>query len=199
MVMSNDVNMENLWNKQEFEIPDINELFKKAQKFKKRNLIKLIITNILLFLTIVFILSIWHYFKPEMLLTKVGMILVILAMAFYLFAYNQMIPTLVNIDYKTNSRQYLQQLLKLKKKQSFMQKIISNIYFALFLLGLSLYLVEYTLRMTFIWAIVTYSITILWITILWLCFIPMTMKKQQTKITELIYKLEKFNQQLTEG
>jgi hypothetical protein len=198
MVMSNEVNMENLWNKQEFEIPDINELFKKAQKFKKSNLIKLIITNILLLLTIVFILSIWHYYKPEMLSTKVGIIMVILAMAIYLFAYNQMITTLVNIDYKTNSRQYLQQLLKLKKKQSFMQKIISNIYFVLFLTGLSLYLVEYTQRMTFICAIVTYSVTILWITILWLCFIPVSMKKQQTKITELIGKLEKFNQQLTE-
>jgi hypothetical protein len=196
--MSNDVNMENLWNKQEFEIPDINELFKKAQKLKKRNLIKLIITNILLFLTICFTIFIWCYYQPEMLSTKIGIILVILAIVIYLFANNQMIPTLVNIDYKTNSTQYLQQLLKLKKKQSFMQKIISNIYFVLFLTGLSLYLIEYTQRMTFIWAIVTHSITILWISILWLRFIPVTMKKQQTKITELIGKLEKFNKQLTE-
>ena len=196
--MNNNIDIKDLWNKQEFDVPDIHELFKKARELKKSNLIRLLITNVLLILTVAFVVFIWYYYQPEMLTTKLGIILVVLAMVLYLFAYNQMIPILVKVDFNMSNRQYLQQLLKLKEQQSFLQKTILNIYCILLLSGICMYLVEFALRMSFICAALTYGITILYIVVNWLYIIPGTMKKQQTKIAEFINTFEKINNQLIE-
>jgi hypothetical protein len=196
--MSNNIDLKDLWNKRESEIPDIHKLLIKAQKLKKNHLARLILTNILLILTVAFVVFIWYYYKPEMLSTKLGITLTILAIVLYLFVYNQMIPILVKVDFKICSKQYIQQLKKLEVMQSFLQKTMLNTYFILVSIGVCLYLVEYTLRMILIWAVFTYGITILLITINWFYFIPGTIKKQQARITELISKIEELNGQLSE-
>lgn len=195
--MKNTIDLKELWKKQETAIPDTKELFAKIRAFKKNNLYQLIITNIALLLTSVFIGFVWYYFRPEMLTTKIGVVLAIMAMALYLFVYNRMLPLFVDVGYEMNSHQYLQQLLKLKEKQLFLQSTIQNIYFILLSTGLFLYMLEYALRMKLPWAILTYAITFLWIAIVWFYFIPRTIKKQQIKINKLINKVEALGRQLT--
>ena len=46
--MSNNIDIKGLWSKQETPIPDLKELFDKVKKFKKINLRKLIIVNMIL-------------------------------------------------------------------------------------------------------------------------------------------------------
>ena len=86
--MNNNIDLKELWNKQETTIPDTNELFVKLKTFKKNNLYKLVFANIILLFTSAFIGFVWYYFQPELITTKVGIILAILAMALYLLVYN---------------------------------------------------------------------------------------------------------------
>ncbi|MHB1688724.1 MAG: hypothetical protein ACYCVH_15330 [Ignavibacteriaceae bacterium] len=195
---NNNIDLKELWGKQETTIPDTKELFEKTKKFKKNNLRKLIIANILLLLTSAFIVFIWYYYQPEMITTKIGIVLTILAMVLYLFVYNQMIPLLVKVDYDINSSQYLQQLLKFKEKQLFLQNTMLNIYFILLSTGICMYMFEYASRMTLLWATFSYGLTLLWIAVNWFYFRPRIIKKQQTKINELISNFEGLNRQLTD-
>ena len=195
--MSNNIDLKELWNKQETAIPETKEFFEKAIKFKRINLIKLLLANILLISTSAFIVFIWFYYQPEMIITKIGIFLIISAIVIYLFVYNQLLPTLMKMGYEINSNEYLRQLLKLKAKQLFLQSTMLNIYFILLSTGICMYMYEHTSRMTFLWAVISYGLTLLWIAVNWFYFRPRTIKKQQTKINELISKFEMLSQQLT--
>jgi Flp pilus assembly protein TadB len=195
--MKNKIDLKELWNKQEATTPDTKELFDKIKRLKRNNLYALIATNVALLLTCAFIGFVWYYFQPEMITTKIGIVLAIVAMVLYLFAYNRMIPLLVHVGFDMNNNQCLQQLLKLKEKQLFLQTTILNIYCIMLSAGLFLYLIEYALRMELIWAVVSYAVTFLWIVVVWFDFRLRIIKKQQAKINGLINKLEVLGRQLT--
>lgn len=194
--MNTNIDLKNLWNMQEAAIPDTKELFEKTNEFKKKSFRKLLLANITLLLTTAFILFIWYYYKPELITSKIGTVVIILAMFLYLFVYNQMATFLKSNNYEMDTLHYLQQLLKLKEKQLFLQTTILNVYFILLSLGICLYMYEYTCRMTMLWAIVTYGVTMLWIALNWFVFRPITIRKQKKTLNELIEKFEKINNQL---
>jgi hypothetical protein len=196
--MNTNIELKELWGKQEATIPDKEEFFEKIKQFRLNNFKKIIITNILLILTSAFIVFIWHYYQPDMLSTKIGIVLTILAMALYMFVYNQMIPILVKIEPYVNTSQYLQQLLELKSKQLFLQNTMLTIYFILLSSGVFMYMFEYALGMTLIWAIFSYGLILVWVSINWFYFRPKTIKKQQTRINQLISKFEIISKQLQE-
>jgi len=196
--MSNNIDLKKIWNMQESEIPKTKDLFKKANQFKSNNLYKLLAANIAAVVTSIAIGFIWYYYQPELLTTKIGIVLVIVAMILFIIAYNDTIPLLLKNNLENNSKQYLQQLLLLKRKQLFLQKTILNSYFILLLLGISLYMIEYTSKMTIVWGVFSYGITLLWIAINWFFFRPRVIKKQQSKINTLISKFRKVNDQFND-
>ena len=194
--MSSEINMKELWNKQEVTILDTKKIFEKIEEYKRRNLKKLIIANILLLLTSTFIGFIWYHYQPEMISTKIGIVLTILAMVLYLFNYNQMIPLFLKVDLGIKSSQYLKGLSKLKEKQLFLQSTMQNIYYVLLSTGICLYMFEYASRMTLLWAIFAYGLTLIWISVNWFYFRPRAIKKQQVKIDSLIRRYEELGGQL---
>jgi hypothetical protein len=198
MGMSDNIHLKELWDRQETAIPDTTELIGKANKFKKQNLRKLIIANTLLLLTTGFIIFIWYHFQPKMITTKVGIMMVILAMGLYLLIYNQTIPLLMKINYEKSSNEYLQDLLKLKEKQLFLHNAFLKIYFILLSTGICLYMFEYSSRMTLGWAAFAYGLTLLWLAVNWFWFRPRTIKKQLEKINDLIRKFERVGEQFTQ-
>jgi membrane protein YdbS with pleckstrin-like domain len=193
--MNQPFDFKKIWNQQTENMPDAKEIFAKAKLFKKKNLQKLILTNIMLLLTCVFIGLVWYHYQPEWITTKIGIVVTILAMFIYLFVYNQMIPLFANASVELDTHQYLQQLLTIQRKQAFLQKTMLNLYFALLSIGISLYMLEYTARMKIIWAIVAYAITLAWIAFNWFYLRPKQMQKQQQKINELIQKMEAVKNQ----
>lgn len=194
--MDNNIDFKDLWKKQTLSPPSIDELFLKLNQFKKSSLRKLIISNVLLIATSAFILFIWYYYQPQLITTKIGIVLTILAMVIYLFIYNQLFPSLKTIDNKQNNNEYLQNLISIKTKQQFLQSTMLNLYFIMLSSGICLYMYEYTSRMTTFWAIFAYAITLAWIGFNWFYIRPKTIKKQQNKLDELINKFESVQQQL---
>ncbi len=194
--MSSNTDFKALWNKQQTAIPELKELFIKTKKFNKINLYKLIFTNVLIILTSVFIGLIWANYQPQLISTKIGIILAILAMTLFLLVYNSTISLLTKKSFDMSSNQYLQQLLKLKQKQLFLQTTMLNIYFFLLSLGISLYIYEYVSRMSIVMAIISYGLIVIWIALNWFYLRPRAIQKQQTKINALINKFKKLNMQL---
>ena len=85
--MIDNINFKDLWAKQTSIVPNPENLIADIKKMKESNLRKLVFTNLLLIATSIFIIIIWAYYQPQLLTTKIGIILIILAMVIFLFAY----------------------------------------------------------------------------------------------------------------
>lgn len=195
---NSNIDFKNIWQQQKVVQPNINELQNKLKNYKKNSFKKLIISNILLIATSGFIIYIWYHYQPQFIITKIGIVLTILAMAIYLFAYNKQYSIFNRLDATQTNSDYLKNLTALKTKQKFIQSTMLSIYFIMLSTGICLYMYEYTSRMTKIWAIFAYGITLTWIGINWFYIRPKTIKKQQAKLDELISKFEDVNKQLVE-
>lgn len=197
--MDTNINFKNIWKQQTSNKPNLEELLGKLKKFRNQNLRKLILANIALITTSLLIIYIWYRFQPQMITTKIGIVLVILAMVMFLFAYNKMFMVFYKIDQTQSNNEYLQSLYVVKSKQKLMQTTILNLYFMMLSLGICFYMYEYTSIMTLGSGILTYVVTLGWIAFNWFYLRPKTIKKQQGKLDELINKFEEINNQLKES
>lgn len=198
--MENNTNIDfkDLWKKQTVSQHNIEDLMARLKQFRKAGLRSLWKTNIMLFATSAFIIFIWYYYQPQFISTKIGIVLVILAMIMYVTVYNGLLQIYKDIDTTQTNQEYLQKLILIKRKQQFMQSTILSWYFVLLLSGICLYMYEYASRMTVFYALITYGVTLLWIGFNWFYLRPKQIKKQQAKINHLIAKFEDVNLQLKE-
>jgi hypothetical protein len=197
--MATNIDFKNIWKQQTSSKPNIEELLGKLKKFRNQNLRRLIFANIALITTSLLIIFIWYRYQPQMITTKIGIVLVILAMVIFLFAYNKMFMVFYKIDQTQSNNEYLQSLYVVKSKQKFMQTTILNFYFIMLFLGICFYMYEYTSRMTFSSGFLAYAVTLVWIAFNWFYLRPRTIKKQEGKLNELINKFEEINNQLKES
>lgn len=194
--MSNNIDFKALWQQQPVIEPDMKDLMNRLRQFKQSNIRRLIVSNILLIATSLFIGFIWYYYQPQFITTKVGIVITILAMVIFISGYNKMFALFNKIDTTNDNTHYLQNLLVIKGKQRFLQHTMMNIYFILLMVGICLYMYEYTSRMTMTAGIIAYATTLAWIAFNWFYLRPKTIKKQQAKLDELIAKFEGINQQI---
>ena len=197
--MDTNINFKDLWQKQTSSQPGIEDLLLKLKKFKRANVRKIIITNVLLLTTCGIIIFIWYYFQPRLLTTKLGIVLTILAMVIFLFSYNKLFSIYSRIDQDQTNNNYLENLIEIKTKQKFIQTTMMSLYFILLSLGICLYMIEYTSLMPLFWRIFSYVIFIVWIAFNWFYIRPRTIKKQMSKVDELIDKFKAINIQLKES
>ena len=188
-----------IWQQQKIVQPNIDELQNKLNRFKKNNLKKLIVSNVLLIATIGFVIFIWYKYQPQHLTTKIGIILVVLAMCIFLLVYNKQFLSFNKIDDTRTISDYLQSLTELKTKQQYIQTTMLSLYFIMLSSGIGLYMFEYTSMMTIFWAIFAYGITLAWISLNWFYIRPKMIKKQQAKLDELISKFEAVYNQLNKN
>jgi len=195
--MDNNIDFKDLWKQQAVSPPNIEELLSKLKHFNRVSLRKLVITNVLLIATSAFIIFIWYYYQPEFIATKVGIVLIILAMMIFLLVYNQLAVFYKTIDSTQSNSEYLQKLISIKARQQFLQSKVLSLYFILLGSGLCLYMYEYASRMTTFWEIFTYVVMLGWIGFAWFYLRPKEIKKEQARINGLIDKFEALNKQLS--
>ncbi len=195
--MSDNINLKEIWNRQEVAIPNIQNLYDNVNQLKKLNLLKLIGITITGITTIIFISFIWYFYQPKLITTKIGILLSIISIVIYVIAHNSMLSFLFKKNRAINNKDYLQLLIKLKEKQLFLQTRTLNTFFILFSLGISLYLFEFTLKMSILLGAVIYTTTLVWIAINWFYFKPLIIKKQNTKIDQLLLKFKEISNQIS--
>jgi hypothetical protein len=196
--MSSNINFNELWAKQKTGEPNKEDLLSKINKFKKSNLKRLITTNFILIATSLFIIFIWAHYQPQMITTKIGIILTILSMVIFVIAYNQSFALFRKTTNTLSNSDYLKNLLAIKAKQQFMQTTMLSLYFVLLSTGIGLYMYEYAQLMSLFWGIFAYLVTSIWVLFNWFYLRPKQIKKQQSKVDEIISKLEMLIEQLDE-
>jgi hypothetical protein len=194
-----ETNFKELWQAQNTTSnTDSKEIVLKAKHLQRKTRIKLLLSNLLLFATMLFIIGVVLYFKPQMITTKIGTILVLIAIIMQIATATKLITLIKESDTQTSNVEYLNQLLIIKIKQAVLQSSIMALYFILLGLGLALYMFEYVLRMTLLDGLLTYGITGLWIAFNWFYLKPKIIKKQQQKLNDSIAALENMNNQFKE-
>ncbi len=195
--MSNNIELKDLWQKKIAEPPGVNEIYQLVTTSKKQLLKKTILINLIYGATSVLIIGIWVYYQPQLLTTKVGISLTIIAITTFVLAQNRLLPLLKKGKDSVNLSEYLVQLKQIRQKEVFMQTTMMNVYFVLLSTGILLYMYEYVAK-NFRSIFVAYGTTIAWIAFNWFYLRPKSIKKQQEKTNSLIEKLEGLQKQLEE-
>lgn len=194
--MNIDIELKELWGMQRTNTPKLKDIISAGNKFRRKNIGRLLFLNTALPLTCVFIGSIWYYEQPQMITTKIGISLAILAMVTLVAVGNRMIPFLKKMNPDANIKEYLQQLRQFKIRQMFMQRTMMNVYFVLLTTGLCLYLIEPTRGMKYAWAVYTASLA--WVLFNYFYTRPRQIKKQEREVDEMINKVERLQKQADE-
>ena len=106
---------------------------------------------------------------------------------------------LTNAGVETDSRGYLNQMIKLKRKQEFIGSTLISAYFIFLSLGLALYMIEYVRRGSLVFQLSAYGLSFAWIAFAFFYLAPKGIRKQRKAINEVIARLEEVNGQLGEG
>lgn len=197
--MSNDIDLRAIWQSQKKTPPSVQAFSEQAQQIRRLQLTKWWITNILLGLTFVAIIIIWLVYQPQMLSTKIGLILILLAMAFYFASSVRLKPTLTSISADDTSREFLDKLLRLKEGQRIMHTRVLSAYFLLLSTGMGLYLIEPTGAMGRMQAIIAWTCTGGWIVFNWFYIRPRTIRKQNKAIEKTIDQIKQYRRQIEES
>lgn len=195
--MDDNIDFKDLWRQQAVSPPNMEELLSKLKHFKRISMRKLILTNVALIFASSLYLFLWYRNQPEFISTKIGIVLIILSMAIYFFAYNKLAGFYKTIDATQNNSEYLQKLISIKNKQKFLNCTMKRLYFIMLNLGLCLYMYESTTRMTSFWAIFYYVVMFGFMGFAWFYFEPKIIKKEQARVNDLIAKFEAVNKQLS--
>ncbi|MCB9257263.1 MAG: hypothetical protein H6579_09045 [Chitinophagales bacterium] len=197
--MDTNINFKSLWSEQKIATVNSKEIMEKIAAFKKKNLQRIILTNIALLFTSAFIIFVWLYYQPQFISTKLGIVLCILAMLIYLLVYNKSLSLFTAKNESLTNQEFLKTFKLIKKKQHFMHTKMLSFYYVLLSLGLALYLYEYTSRMTLVWAFVCYALSAGWIALTWFYFRPKQIKKQEKALQEILSGLDGLSGQMKEN
>ncbi|EKU88172.1 hypothetical protein [Bacteroides oleiciplenus] len=190
--MGNDIDIRELWNKQMVPVVDQSDIFGKIESFRKKRIRRTIILNVVLLLTILFIIFIWVHFKPQLMSTKIGIILSVLPMGMVLVFNNGLTSLYRKIDEKQSNMDYLNALLEVRSREYIMQTKLMNLYFILLSAGIGLYMYEYTLNRSLIFGVAAYSVVLLWIGFNWFFLRPRMIEKNKRKMEDLIKQIKRL-------
>lgn len=191
------MDIKQLWDKQVVPLANQNELFRKMKSFKRKRRIKTVILNIVLLLTVCFVAFICIYFEPQLLSTKIGIVLTVVPIA-VVSAFNcKIIPLYKQVDESKSNVDYLNDLLVMKSKENLMQTKVMNLYFILLSAGISLCIYEYTLNISLIFGVIAYFAVFLWIGFNWFFLRPGIIKKNRKQTENLINQIEKVKSRVS--
>jgi hypothetical protein len=106
--MSNSIDFKALWNNgAKSDLPDATEIIKTAADMQRKTRNALLACNLLLAFTVVFITLIWVYYQPQMVTTKVGLMLIIGAIVFFLIVSMGFINLLYKDNTESSTNEYL--------------------------------------------------------------------------------------------
>lgn len=196
---TNKVDLKNIWQSQNTDQGNLKELSARIDLIKKSNVNKKISASLILVFTSIIICMIWLIYNPKMVTSKIGIILIISSILFFIFSINKNLFSSQKKDKnedKTN-KEYLKYFINLKEEQKKIQTDVLNKYFLVLFLGILLLMYEFATEMDLIGSIIAYTTTVSWLSFVWWYIKPRIIKNQNNAIENMIKKLsiiqEQFN------
>jgi hypothetical protein len=198
--MNTEVDFKALWSKEEArDIPDTKELFKKAGNLRSAARIRLIVQSVVLLVVVAILVGVGFNIDHKQRTTTVGLVLMLAGIVSYLLVSGQLLPMLFKSDIDASSKEYLSQLIHIKRKYEFLDKIMVDIYFSLLLAGVVLFGLQFAARMSTIGKISYYGIVIVLLIVTWVYSKAREFRKTLKPLNDTIKRLEAVNEQLRDG
>ena len=191
--------IKNIWQKRDVSVPAFEDMIKKIKKNRRSIILKNIFGSLSLVLVLAVVLAVSFGFDFEYLTTRVGIILMVLAILGALIMNTQLLKIILSrIDDSSDSSSYLKELIRYHDTQRIIQTKGITIYFLVLTTGLLLYLFEFFMQDKMS-GLMGYALTIGWLAFVWFYLRPKTIKKQEEKIRQLIKQTEIISNQLHRG
>ena len=113
-------------------------------------------------------------------------------------SYGRLLRLYYGLKIDSNNIDYIDNLLRIKKREYRQQHLILDLYFFFLSIGFALYGYEYTFFHSFYWGIIAYSILLLWIALNWFVFRPRIIRKRNHKFYDFMRYIESHREQLLE-
>lgn len=191
--METQYNFEEIWKQKKANVPDVSEIKTKANIYRRKQWFTSVFLTLILLSDIGVFIWIWCEINLSY-ISKLGLIIVSVALAFYIFFNFQRMGILKKINPSQNHQEYLQQMKNLQKKDLYMQTKGMAIYFVLLSVGVAIYLFGLVKNRDWLWSAVIYVVTFGWILFGWFYIRPRRIRKGQKKISEVIQSLEKIEE-----
>lgn len=122
--------------------PGITKLKVVINRFRHKEQNRLFFINFFTFLIVIASIVVWYIYKPEMLLTKIGLVLVVLTMIIYATIANSIVSFPHERDLKGNICEYLKRVCEFELGQQLLYNWILDLIFLLRSAGLSFCIIE---------------------------------------------------------
>ncbi len=188
--METNYNFQDIWKQKETTTPDSQSIIKKANSYKRKQLLIDIRMLACMLATAIGIIVIWNLVDFKLFTTRLGIILILIAIGMYAYLFSQNINIIRKINPSASNQEYLSSIKKLEKQQIYMQTRGISIYYILLGLGFAFYFYEFALLMSSLGVVLSYGLTFLWMAITWFFIRPKQVKKQREKISAVINSLE---------
>lgn len=190
--MENNVDIKELWSRQAVPAANPSEVLKKIQDFRRKGIRRVLLLNMVLLLSIFLIAFIWAYFEPQLLSTKIGIVLTILPIGVVVAFNCRLLPLYRKIDESRSNFDYLNELLAVKSREGFLHTKLMNLYFASLSVGIGMYMYEYVAGRSLLFAIIAYAAFLLWVAFNWFVLRPRSIRKNNREIEQLIIQVKKI-------
>jgi amino acid permease len=172
------------------ELPPAKQILSRINAIRKKMFRRNILSVIVLALTFAFIFWIGMHYDFEMISTRIGIIITLIAIVAGVIFNTKLANLLLKQNDPTLSNsEYLQQLIKFRNQQKLIQTKGISVYFILLTAGILLYMYEFASRnLTF--GVIAYSITLGWIAFNWFYLRTKSIRKHEKEINEQISLME---------
>lgn len=188
--MKSDVDIKTLWDNQQVPPADFSLVRRKIERFRLRRIIDSAAIVILMLSVIALGLFIWIYWPPQLITTKIGLILSLSSFMLPLLSFGWLLYLYHKLKKDRPCAVYLEHLSALKKQENRQQNIILNAYFLLLSVGLTFYMYEYTFFQSWQKGAIAYAILLAWIALNWFVLRPRLIKKRKRQFAELMKDIE---------
>ncbi|MCJ0743100.1 hypothetical protein [Pedobacter montanisoli] len=191
--------IEAIWAQHDVDVKiSADEMLKQAKKEVNSIKTKSLLNIVGMALSIVAIAVLWLFFDFKSITTHIGISIVILAIAIYTFILYKNYKTLTNTDFTRHPADFIADL---KSYQIQRYKIYSKLYWFYMIalsIGMILYFFEILMMMSVPMQILTWVITFGWVVFCSTLVRKAVIKKDKERITLLIDKFERINNQFNE-
>ncbi len=196
--MNNDIDLKYIWKQQKVEKTSCEELKLKLEQIEKRDKNERILLNIIAVITIIGITFIWLNFEFNLITTKIGLILGLLLILFYVFFFNKIsLKFQESLQFSINNDYVKELIIYHSKNKKFKERIFRYYFIGLFI-GISLYSYEYLIKLKLILAITFYFILCIWFLVNWFYFKPKLTRKKNEQTENILKEYERINIELKE-
>jgi len=119
-MQTDNINFRDIWNNKNADIPNIQQIKTTAEKYRKKQLSGTVLMMLCFLATAFGMIFIWNVINFKMFTTSLGIILILIALALFIYLSYQNVNVIRTINPSISNQEYLSSLKKLQCQQLYM-------------------------------------------------------------------------------